>query len=135
MRSYEFAVFLGILGMIIGGISVAMANTDQNWFPGVDAAHEANIRVAMCGEMAGDPMYCLILLGMELDELSMSHLAIPRIKRIIRGSSLKEAKILLKHSAWTVSDIAYALGFTEVTHFNNFFKKHVQLSPLKFRNF
>jgi len=62
----------------------------------VDAAHEANIRVAMCGEMAGDPMYCLILLGMELDELSMSHLAIPRIKRIIRGSSLKEAKILLK---------------------------------------
>ena len=27
-----------------------------------------------------------------------------------------------------------ALGFTEVTHFDNFFKKHVQLSPLKFRN-
>jgi AraC-like DNA-binding protein len=26
------------------------------------------------------------------------------------------------------------LGFTEVTHFNNFFKKHVELSPLKFRN-
>jgi phosphotransferase system enzyme I (PtsI) len=62
----------------------------------VDAAHEANIRVAMCGEMAGDPMCCLILLGMELDELSMSHLAIPRIKRIIRESSLKDAKILLK---------------------------------------
>jgi len=47
---------------------------------------------------------------------------------------LQEAKILLKHSAWTVSEIAYSLGFTEVTHFNNFFKKHVQLSPLKFRN-
>ncbi|HEX9152609.1 MAG TPA: hypothetical protein VF842_11030 [Flavobacterium sp.] len=30
--------------------------------------------------------------------------------------------------------MAYALGFTEVTHFNNFFKKHVQLSPMKFRN-
>lgn len=43
MRSYEFAVFLGILGMIIGGISVAMANTDQNWFPGVNAAHEASV--------------------------------------------------------------------------------------------
>ncbi len=47
---------------------------------------------------------------------------------------LREAKILLKHSAWNVSEIAYALGFTEVTHFNNFFKKHVEISPLKFRN-
>ena len=62
----------------------------------VDAAHEAKIRVAMCGEMAGDPLYALILLGMELDELSMNHLAIPRIKRIIRESTLKESKLLLE---------------------------------------
>jgi AraC family transcriptional regulator, transcriptional activator of pobA len=54
--------------------------------------------------------------------------------QIIAERILQEAKILLKHSAWTVSEIAYSLGFTEVTHFNNFFKKHVQLSPLKFRN-
>ncbi len=47
---------------------------------------------------------------------------------------LQESKILLKHSNWNVSEIAYALGFTEVTHFNNFFKKHVELSPLKYRN-
>jgi AraC-like DNA-binding protein len=45
-----------------------------------------------------------------------------------------ESKILLKHSGWNVSEIAYALGFTETTHFNSFFKKHVELSPLKFRN-
>jgi phosphotransferase system enzyme I (PtsI) len=62
----------------------------------VEAAHEAKIRVAMCGEMAGDPLYALILLGMELDELSMNHLAIPRIKRIIRESSIKESKVLLE---------------------------------------
>lgn len=62
----------------------------------VDVAHEANIRVAMCGEMAGDPLCALILLGMKLDELSMNHLAIPRIKRIIRESSVKESKILLE---------------------------------------
>jgi phosphotransferase system enzyme I (PtsI) len=62
----------------------------------VDAAHEVKIRVAMCGEMAGDPLYALILLGMELDELSMNHLAIPRIKRIIRESSIKESKVLLE---------------------------------------
>jgi AraC-like DNA-binding protein len=54
--------------------------------------------------------------------------------QIIAGRILQESKILLKHSAWSVSEIAYALGFTEVTHFNNFFKKHIQLSPLKFRN-
>ena len=54
--------------------------------------------------------------------------------QLIAERLLQEAKILLKHSAWNVSEIAYALGFTEVTHFNNFFKKHVELSPLKFRN-
>ena len=54
--------------------------------------------------------------------------------QIIAERVLQEAKILLMHSAWSVSEIAYALGFTEVSHFNNFFKKHVQLSPLKFRN-
>ncbi|MBZ5857325.1 helix-turn-helix domain-containing protein [Flavihumibacter profundi] len=54
--------------------------------------------------------------------------------QIIAERILQEAKILLKHSAWSVSEIAFALGFTEATHFNNFFKKHVQLSPVKFRN-
>lgn len=47
---------------------------------------------------------------------------------------LQEAKILLRHSSWSVSEIAYALGFTEATHFSNFFKKHAQISPTKFRN-
>jgi len=54
--------------------------------------------------------------------------------QLIAERILQEAKILLRHSAWAVSEIAYALGFTEVTHFNNFFKKHTQLNPLKFRN-
>lgn len=53
--------------------------------------------------------------------------------QIIGERILQEAKILLKHSPWNVSEIAYALGFTETTHFNNFFKKHTTLSPLKFR--
>jgi phosphotransferase system enzyme I (PtsI) len=64
----------------------------------VDAAHNAKIRVAMCGEMAGDPLCSLILLGMELDELSMNHLAIPRVKKIIRESTLQESKLLLKRA-------------------------------------
>ena len=54
--------------------------------------------------------------------------------QIIVERVLQEAKILLNHSPWSVSEIAYALSFNEATHFNNFFKKHVELSPLKFRN-
>ncbi len=54
--------------------------------------------------------------------------------QLISERILQESKILLRHSKWNVSEIAYALGFTEVTHFNNFFKKHLNLSPLKFRN-
>jgi AraC-like DNA-binding protein len=54
--------------------------------------------------------------------------------QVIAERILQESKILLKHSNWSVAEIAYSLGFTEVTHFNNFFKKNVQLSPLKFRN-
>lgn len=53
--------------------------------------------------------------------------------QIIAERMLQEAKILLKYSPLNVSEIAYALGFTETTHFNNFFKKHAQLSPLRFR--
>lgn len=54
--------------------------------------------------------------------------------RIITERILQESKILLKQTAWTVSEIAYALGYNEISHFNNFFKKNTNLSPLKFRN-
>ena len=56
------------------------------------------------------------------------------VKELVAERVMQEAKILLRRSDWNVSEIAYALGFTEVSHFNNFFKKHVDLSPLKFRN-
>lgn len=54
--------------------------------------------------------------------------------QLIAERILQEAKILLKQSQWNVSEIAFALGFTEVTHFNNFFKKQLGTSPGKFRN-
>jgi AraC family transcriptional regulator, transcriptional activator of pobA len=54
--------------------------------------------------------------------------------QIIAERVLQEAKIMLKHSKWNVAEIAYSLGFTEVTHFNNFFKKYMEKSPLRFRN-
>ena len=50
----------------------------------VEAGHAAGISVAVCGEMAGDPLYTPILLGLGVDELSMNALAIPVVKRIVR---------------------------------------------------
>lgn len=52
---------------------------------------------------------------------------------IINGRVAEEAKILLKQTQWTVSEIAFALGFDEVAHFSNFFKKYTSLSPSKYR--
>ena len=51
---------------------------------------------------------------------------------IIADRLLQEARIMLKHTNLSNSDIAFALGFQEVTHFNNFFKKHMGVSPRKF---
>lgn len=62
----------------------------------VSIGRKNGIRVAMCGEMAGEPNYTPILLALELDELSMTPSAIPRVKKIIRGSTLKESKMLLE---------------------------------------
>lgn len=46
----------------------------------------------------------------------------------------QEAKILLKQTNWTVSEIGYCLGFEEVAHFSNFFRKQTQITPNSFRN-
>jgi AraC family transcriptional regulator, transcriptional activator of pobA len=53
---------------------------------------------------------------------------------IIASRVNQEAKILLKQTTWNVSEIAYSLGFEEVAHFSNFFKKHAQLSPAAYRD-
>lgn len=58
----------------------------------IDAAHQAKIKVAMCGEMAGDPSLALILLGLGLDEFSMPPQVIPELKYIIRAVGYKAAQ-------------------------------------------
>jgi len=60
----------------------------------VDSAHEVGIPVGMCGEMAGDPLATVILLGLGLDEFSMSSVGIPEVKRIIRSVTISEAEEL-----------------------------------------
>lgn len=58
----------------------------------VDGGHDARIPVSMCGEMAGEPFFSYVLLGLGLDELSMNAMAIPMVKRILRKSVAYEAK-------------------------------------------
>ncbi len=58
----------------------------------VEAARNANIRVSLCGEMAGDPLCISILLGIGLDGLSMNARAIPLIKKLVRAIPIKQAR-------------------------------------------
>jgi phosphotransferase system enzyme I (PtsI) len=62
----------------------------------VEDAHAHHIEVSICGEMAGEPLYVPILLGLDLDELSMNAYAIPRVKKIIRGIGHSYCKELLQ---------------------------------------
>lgn len=52
----------------------------------------------------------------------------------ISSRIIQEAKILLKQTDWNISEIAYCLGFEEVAHFSNFFKKQTSFTPLAFRS-
>ncbi|MCU7849602.1 MAG: phosphoenolpyruvate--protein phosphotransferase [Candidatus Thiodiazotropha sp. (ex Lucinoma kastoroae)] len=56
----------------------------------IDAANRAGIPVSMCGEMAGEPRYTRLLIGMGLRELSMQPSAILETRELIRRSSLSE---------------------------------------------
>lgn len=58
----------------------------------IDSAHANDIPVGMCGEMASDELFTLLLLGLGLDEFSVPSLAIPQVKYIIRSVNFADAK-------------------------------------------
>jgi phosphotransferase system enzyme I (PtsI) len=64
----------------------------------VDAGHAAGVRVGLCGEMAGEPLFALVLLGLGLDEMSMNSTSIPVVKSVLRGAKLSAAKELAEHA-------------------------------------
>lgn len=81
----------------------------------VDAAHAAGIRACMCGEMAGEPVYLPILLGLGFDELSMNGVSIPRVKKILRRSTKGEAERV----------VARALAFSTASEVELFLKSEI----------
>jgi len=58
----------------------------------IDAGHNEGIHVALCGEMASDPLFAFLLLGMGIDEFSMSAASILTVKRMIRSVKLQDAQ-------------------------------------------
>ncbi len=60
----------------------------------VEAAHNNNIWVGVCGEIAGEPLYVPLLVGMGVDELSIAAANLPRVKEVIRRIKLSEAQEL-----------------------------------------
>ena len=64
----------------------------------IDAAHEKGIKAAMCGELAGDPWATKLLVGLGLDEFSMSSSSIPIVKHIIRNTTMKSCKALAEQA-------------------------------------
>ncbi|HTT70876.1 MAG TPA: phosphoenolpyruvate--protein phosphotransferase [Anaeromyxobacteraceae bacterium] len=61
-----------------------------------DAGRAAGIPVSMCGEMAGEPVYALVLLGLGLSELSMNGPSVPLVKRVIRAASAADGRRLVE---------------------------------------
>jgi phosphotransferase system enzyme I (PtsI) len=62
----------------------------------VDAAHQAGIECNLCGEMASDPFCVPILMGMQIDAISLNPQTIPGIKHLIRQATMDDCKKLLK---------------------------------------
>jgi phosphotransferase system enzyme I (PtsI) len=81
-----------------------VANLYQAFHPGViktikhiiDSGHQEGKWVGMCGEMAGDPLATVLLLGLGLDEFSVAPHIVPEIKKIIRSISYEDAQKISK---------------------------------------
>ncbi|MFT5207651.1 MAG: phosphotransferase system enzyme I (PtsI), partial [Candidatus Omnitrophota bacterium] len=86
----------------------------------VDAGHRNKIHVGMCGEMAGDPELTLILMGLGLDELSVSAGILPEVKAIIRGVKYSTAKKIAKKAlSFSTGSEVLAYARKELMKFTN----------------
>ena len=63
----------------------------------VAAGKKAGIPVSLCGEMGSDPVATIVLLGLGIEEISMSPAAIPVVKKVIRNVKISEAESIIEH--------------------------------------
>lgn len=82
----------------------------------IAAAAKHNIEVCVCGEMSGDPLYTILLLGLGLRQLSMTPQSIPEIKKIIRSVTVEEAKQIAQE----------ALRFETARDVNNYLREQTR---------
>jgi phosphotransferase system enzyme I (PtsI) len=64
----------------------------------IRASVKAKVRLSLCGEMGGDPLFSVMLLGLGMTELSMSASSLPRVKSVLRKVSFREAQALAKQA-------------------------------------
>ncbi|MDE3083747.1 MAG: phosphoenolpyruvate--protein phosphotransferase [Verrucomicrobiota bacterium] len=87
----------------------------------IDEAHRAKIKVSVCGEMAGDPVFVSLLLGLGVDELSMTPPLLPAVKYLVRSIKMSDAKKLAQE----------ALGMEDpkkiYSKFNDFYCNQVKM--------
>lgn len=90
----------------------------------VDAGHKQGIPVSLCGEMAGEPLYVPILLGLQLDSLSMNPQAVPRVKNLITRSRLRDCKRFVRKALQlsTAKEIGSVLQDMVVNNFPEEFR-------------
>jgi phosphotransferase system enzyme I (PtsI) len=69
----------------------------------IDSAHQRGVKAAMCGEMAGDPKFTVLLLGLGLDEFSMAAQSISRVKRLIRSVNMADCRSLVEEALRGIS--------------------------------
>ena len=108
-------------------ISILFLELLERQFPIEDARQRVNFRSA--SDFANQLSIHVNHLSRAIKETTQK-----TTSQIITERLLQEAKILLIQTDWNISEIAFALGFNEVPHFNNFFKKHLNINPTQFRN-
>ncbi len=93
LTQYTLAVDRGneMISRLYNPLSPAVLNLIKQV---IDASHAEGKWTGMCGELAGDDRATVLLLGMGLDEFSMSAISIPRVKQLVRNVSFEEAKAL-----------------------------------------
>jgi phosphoenolpyruvate-protein kinase (PTS system EI component) len=64
----------------------------------IEAAHAQGKWVGLCGELAGDPLVAPVLLGLGLDEFSMTARSVPLVKQALRRCTLEQAREIARHA-------------------------------------